>query len=295
MYFASSSWSFQPTEIAFDKLGNILFGESPQISAFWRDIDGEESSLFVEWELVSKTVFSYPTEISDESLFKDTPVLLFTGGANPYKSETLEFQTVHIGKITLKAKSDLDEEKGTLEIEININKPIKLGNTYNQLEGPGNGMDDKIIFYAHKYGIPPQYLKGHVHQEAEKRDGKYLKDSFRYELIGWDYGKTISKGIYQWGDDEWQKYEISKLCFEYPNGTDITQKIEDLINDFYMITKIEENKKEPSKPIYRCSKYKDLNENAKLVGVYNANNGWGDGSYPNKLYKRRSPCGIRIG
>lgn len=269
------------------KSANILFAEKPKISAYWKDKNGKEEEIQVKWELTSTNISSDPTSISDSSLFRNSPVLLFTNNQNPYNSKVLEFQTVHTGNIKIRTTYELEGNKSELEIEINIDKPSRLGNF-------SNNYDEKIIEYAHKYGIPPQYLKGQVEKEAIKIGGNYRADSFRYELIGWDYGTSLwhGIGIYQWNEITWEDYRTSYSCFHYPDGSNLSQAVLNKINQYY---KIIDMKTDISNP-YICDTYSNLSTYATLVDVYNANNGWGDGSYPYVFYNgREGPCNRREG
>lgn len=257
---------------------NILFGERPKITAYWRDKNGEESPISVKWEITGKSVSG---NVSNKSLFKNTPVLLFTGGQNPYTSQYLDFQTVHIGIMTLKISSEVEGKEGTIEATININNPSRLGNA-------PNNFDSKIIEYADKYGIPPQYLKAHVNKEAKIKNNAYVANSFRYEPIGWDYGLSLynKKGIYLWKKNDWARRGTSYDCFNYPYGTNLSNDIIQKIEDFYKIVEINPENVNP----YICEKYANLSDVATLTEIYNANNGWGQGSFPNTYYRLMGPC-----
>ncbi|NMB99909.1 MAG: hypothetical protein GYA35_06485 [Thermoanaerobaculaceae bacterium] len=174
---------------------------------------------------------------------------------------------------------------------------MRLGTTYNNY-------DEEIIKYADKYGIPPQYLKGHVHQEAKKENGNYIADSFRYEPLSLDIGTENSTaggllaGVWIWTPDEWADKGTDYASFHYPDGTLLSPQLSQKIDAFKKIVSMIPNPIDPSCIDYQCKTYGSLEppETATLTNIYNANNGWAEGSYPNRLYGRKGPCsGTRQG
>lgn len=163
---------------------------------------------------------------------------------------------------------------------------MRLGTTYNNY-------DREIIKYADKYGIPPQYLKGHVHKEAKIENGQYVADSFRYEPIGWDYGTTLKKGVWKWTKNDYTGHNVDYDRFNYPNGFSISETMRSKIGKFYKITSITETDELLQ---YGCDTYATLNppEYATIYNIYNANNGWAEGSYPNTAYNFSGPCESRM-
>jgi hypothetical protein len=282
--------------VVFDKdnlNSDILFGQKPKFRAYWKEANGEEEILPVKWEMTEKNINSSPISIdNNKSLFPDTPFLEFNRGID--KKSELEGMSVHIGSFKLKVTSDESGKDGSLEITVTINSPSRLGTTFNNY-------DSNIIKYAHKYGIPPQYLKAHVHQEAKKRSGNYAADSFRYEPLSWDIGTEGStsggllKGIWQWTLSEWNTFHADFSAYHYPDGSELSPAILEKIADFNKITSINYDPNNPNLPSYGCETYGTLEppETATIVDVYNANNGWANGSYPNIAYGSNGPCGGR--
>ncbi len=284
--------------VLFDKdnlNSDILFGQKPKFRAYWKEANGEEEILPVKWEMTEKNINSSPISIdNNKSLFPDTPFLEFNRGID--KKSELEGMSVHIGSFKLKVTSDESGKDGSLEITVTINSPSRLGTTYNNY-------DNEIIKYAHKYGIPPQYLKAHVHQEAKKENGQYVADSFRYEPLSIDMGREgcvdygFLKGVWSWTPEQWNEHFTDFYTFNYPNGICLSPLVIEKINSFSKITSIGDNPQDPSRPIYQCSNYGSMNppDIASVVDIYDGNNGWGQGSYPNVLYGRMGPCSRREG
>jgi hypothetical protein len=111
-------------------------------------------------------------------------------------------------------------EANWAEVQVNVNKPAKLinwkivkgepdfvnGNDYSQttdvLGSPLN-VDNLIIDFAGRYGIPPQYIKGHMYKEADKsavRGRAQFNPSYRYEpWADYEFQKRYSK-VDKWGN-----------------------------------------------------------------------------------------------
>jgi len=268
---------------------DVLFGEEITLT-FHKNDCSDPNLVKVSYSATSETVNSELPLDSQKSLFQNKPEIIFGTIPDDGVSQ-IQFQTVHTGDFLLEITPKQNSAK-TYKVKVHINKPTKLGTDYNNY-------DTEIIKYADKYGIPPQYLKAHIHQEAKIRNGQYVADSFRYEPLGIDIGRDglieygFLKGIWSWTSEQWSEHFIDYSAFNYPNGSCLSPAVLEKINAFNKITSISDDPVNP----YHCSTYGSLSppEIATVVDIYDGNDGWGDESYPNVLYGRKGPCSRREG
>lgn len=119
------------------------------------------------YQLASATI-SPPAD--PDSLFGDLAVIGYGGANVTPTSNSVTFQTIHLGQVPLQ----IIPSDGSPMVTVNITviKPDALGETHNEV-------DDLLIYEANQYGIPPDYLKGQVQHE-----GTFNPTSYRYEPIG---------------------------------------------------------------------------------------------------------------
>ena len=68
----------------------------------------------------------------------------------------------------------------TGEIKLEVKKPARLGTTYNLIDDVKSvsfNLDDTLIVYAGRHGIPPQMIKGQIEKETQP----HFTPSYRYE------------------------------------------------------------------------------------------------------------------
>ncbi|HSY50658.1 MAG TPA: hypothetical protein VLC46_17770 [Thermoanaerobaculia bacterium] len=102
-------------------------------------------------------------------------------------SATKRFIAVHFGTtpITMTPVTSADDPQRQINVEVIL--PTDLGTSEHSFSDGSNDLDldDYVSNVAHNTGIPPQYLKGQVHQEEYL--GRYLvADNWRYEPVGSD-------------------------------------------------------------------------------------------------------------
>ena len=264
---------------------DVLLGKTPVLNFRWKDCKGGLETA--NWSISEETVSTEANIDLQKSLFPDKPEVIFSSNQKQGQGNNLQFQTVHTGSFKITLTPNI-HQGNQVTVVFNITKPAKLGTTYNKY-------DTEIIEYADKYGIPPQYLKGHVHKEAKKDEGQYMADSFRYEPLTWDVKGMRVSG---WSESKWINKGSRKDTFGYPNGSALEGVI-DKVNSFCYGTI---NIPEPtSAPLYNCTPYTEYSEDnddtlsdnpkpVKVIDVFNFNNGWAQGSYPQVLYGRDTSC-----
>lgn len=105
----------------------------------------------------------------------DGKVLLPLDIAQDATSE--RFLAVHLGTVSVTITPTLSSTVPAKKVNVRVVKPTLLGATQNSF-------DDYFITVAHNTGIPPQYVKGQVRQEAD--GGKIAAGNWRYEPCGAD-------------------------------------------------------------------------------------------------------------
>ena len=272
------------------------YGLMKAILKFYNESNCGGDQVEVDWEVVEGSEKVSP-ELPDDgkkSLFPTKPEIIFADNPQQGEANQLQFQTVHTGEFKLKItpKNQTSNPPKSVELLLKINKPTRLGTTFNNY-------DNEIINYAHKYGIPPQYVKGQVDIEAKKKKNingqwQYIADSFRYEPVSWDIS-NVSK----WTENDWVKNGSDMWAFKYPLGYNL-EGVWDKINQYcYGIITIPQDP--TALPVYTCTPYSDYPEDnldsdpsnpkpVRVADVYNFNNGWAEGSYPQILYGRPTTC-----
>jgi len=260
----------------------VLFGDAPKVKFHKKDCQGDP--IMATCAVSAENPTPDLGIDANKSLFKDKPEIIFGDISAPSGNSEVQFQTVHTGsfQMTITPK---DTTIKPITITFKINKPAKLGTTYNNY-------DTEIIKYADKYGIPPQYIKAQADMET-----KFHPDYFRYEPLSWDIsGYEVTK----WSNEKWKEQGSSKSAFCYPNGTAL-EGVLDKVNSFCYGT-ITVPQGPNAVPIYNsCTPYYEYAEdnfdvdpdNPKPVrarDVYNFNNGWADNTVPQLLYSRTTPC-----
>ncbi len=101
-------------------------------------------------------------------------------------SATKRFVAVHLGTtpITMTPFTSADDPQRQINVEVIL--PTDLGTSEHSFSDGSNDLDldDYVSNVAHNTGIPPQYLKGQVHQE--EYIGEVRADNWRYEPCGAD-------------------------------------------------------------------------------------------------------------
>jgi hypothetical protein len=101
-------------------------------------------------------------------------------------SATKRFIAVHFGTtpITMTPVTSADDPQRQINVVVIL--PTDLGTTEHSFSDGSNDLDldDYVSNVAHNTGIPPQYLKGQVHQEEYL--GQVRADNWRYEPCGAD-------------------------------------------------------------------------------------------------------------
>ncbi len=268
----------------------VLFGDAPLVKFHKKDCQGDP--IAVTCTIIEENPTPDLGIDAERSLFIDRPEIIFGDISEPSGTSEVQFQTVHTGSFNLTI-TPTDTTIKPITVTFKIEKPAKLGTTYNNY-------DTEIIEYADKYGIPPQYLKGHVHKEAKKVDNsngqkEYVADSFRYEPLTWDVkGMRVS----EWSESKWINKGSRKDSFGYPNGSELAG----VLNKVNLFCYGTINIPEPtSAPLYNCTPYTEYPEDnddtlpdnpkpVKVIDVFNFNNGWAQHSYPQLLYGRETTC-----
>ena len=262
---------------------DVLFGDAP-ILKFYNENNCGGPQVEVDWEVVegSETVSPKLPDNGEKSLFPTKPEIIFADNPQQGEANQLQFQTVHTGEFKLKItpKNQTSNPPKSVELLLKINKPTRLGTTYNNY-------DNEIINYAHKYGIPPQYIKGQAQQESGLNANAY-----RYELRTYDknlLSKKFSDTGY-WSDPRFnlQYYRLETTT----NGNLYPQDVSPRAKYSY-IQSFNANLNPPEWP-YTCATipsvypFNDTNspvrDPIKLFDIFEANDGWPYFTYPWKAY-----------
>lgn len=262
---------------------NVLFGQSPKIEAYWKPGDDITQSTLEnsEWKASNEIA----PNASSNGLFKDRPEVLFNNNAGLVKGDHIQFQTVHSGFFKLTIKSTVKEHKSLPESHVEAGIYINIPEHLHDLPGPSCPYDEKIITYADKYGIPPQYIKSQVYVETFY---KFKKKTFRYEPLSWDK-RYASK----WSNSEWTNRGYAP--FRFPKGPKLSNEDFNQRDKFTHITKIDFTIQPPLRP-YTCDPYERTESNVYLRSIFIAHDGWEIGSYPWNIYNTngidniKGPC-----
>jgi hypothetical protein len=141
--------------------------------------------------------------------------------------------------------------------------------------------DGLIVSCADKYGIPPQYIKSQVFRESK---GTYDPTAYRYELKSIDLDTVARK----WTDYDWQRYDYSMYRFPRAGaGTNFTDEDISPRNQYSFIAAYTPSATWP----YSCANYQTTDAHAYLWDLYEADDGWPEGSYPATVYPgHTAPC-----
>ena len=106
----------------------------------------------------------------------------------PHETGALNRRTylaVHLGQVTVTATPD-DPEIAPGTLTIHVDAPAALGSAFNEV-------DAVLVEVAHRWGVPPQFVKAHAHKESSP---SFDRMSYRYEPIGAWVGDltAISRG-----------------------------------------------------------------------------------------------------
>jgi hypothetical protein len=139
------------------------------------DANGAPQDVKANFDLSSANVSPAPDQ---NGLFPNNVVIEY---ADSTADTSKTFQAVHKGTVTLKI-TPTDQQNGTVTkpdpvtVNLTINDPASLGSSHTDL-------DSTILNYAHKRGIPPQYIKGQIRQEST---ATFDPNFYRYEPLGSD-------------------------------------------------------------------------------------------------------------
>jgi hypothetical protein len=261
--------------------GTILFGQAPRLTAYWHDnVSGIDSQEAVKWEIINEEPFG----ASPDGLYPSKTVVLFTEGDPTFSQPSIEFQTVHAGQLKIKATTlGTSGHSGTIELDLGVVFPSGLKEMANTVQDP---YDDKVIFYANKYGIPPQYIKSQVYRESRRgRNDVYNATAYRYEMKSFDMDHYSD-----WDDSDWQAGGLDQ--YKLPGGA-LVRPADLKPRHEYSFTAYDATKDQAGQWPYTCGSNDAGTEPHLLFEIYKANDGWFDGSYPNLLYGRVGPCDKR--
>jgi len=124
--------------------------------------------------------------LDSRALFREEVVLEFDKGT---LSTSKAFQAVHRGEAILTI-DPVEESLPTVRVKLVIYQPEELG-------GVRHILDSSFFVLAHRYGVPPQFIKAQVEREAHKTpDGTdYVRESYRYEPLNLKTGDlNVSRG-----------------------------------------------------------------------------------------------------
>ena len=118
--------------------------------------------------------------IEGTALFPGPTIFKFSG--TTLGPDTADFMAVHLGEATI---SVTPTGQSPVFLRVKVGPPLRLGNTAL------SSIDNYIINTAHRFGIPPQFLKAQVAQESPKFDTR----AFRYEPLNGVVGDfKVSRG-----------------------------------------------------------------------------------------------------
>ncbi len=148
----------------------------PLGAKFWLQlvtVDPDNSNNYAELQADSQFKLSddaKPDPAVQDALFPNNVLI-------EYAADTTEnfkyFQAVHLGTVTLTI-TPTDKSALPVTVAITINRPASLGTSWNY-------WDPKIVALAHRRGVPPQIIKGHI-----QRESGFDPNSYRYEPLNPD-------------------------------------------------------------------------------------------------------------
>ena len=258
---------------------NIPLGLPPRFLALWKATPAsQETEEVVTWQVSGEHVDG---PLEQKALYQTRPEHPLTGADPIYRNKELVVQTVHRGYFTLTATPVDAGHKATFVLKVKIVTPTGLGNL-------PHGHDAKIIEWADKYGIPPQYIKGQILQEQPKPPqglDDFKEDVFRYEPITRDYEQIAINPSFSWTAHDFSMYKLPPQAYNMDFSPRETYKL---------ITHIDFTAQPPAYTCAQATQYID-GQPADPISLYQffaANDGWHPGDYPWTLYGGRpSPCG----
>ncbi len=149
-------------------LGHVFFVELVRKNA-----NGVRTPIDSTFTINSATIAPALTE---DTLFRNIVAVVF-GPAAP--TTVKYFQTMHLG--TMEILIYPADGSDPVRVALSVIVPQTLGTTLNTY-------DPQIIDLAHRFGIPPQFLKAQVQQESD-----FDPSTFRYELLSKDW-QEVSGG-----------------------------------------------------------------------------------------------------
>jgi len=161
------------------------------------------------------------TRMFTGSLFRNYAVFGY-GSATEYL-DSRRFQPVHYGDVNIFIEPR-DTAIAPLSVALRVGKPGQLG-APRPATGPRSirndtSFDARFMKYAHKTGIPPQYLKGQADQESELGIGIMDPKNYRYELVTKD-NNFIQRTTCQRDPNghDWNPYRCDQWAnFRMPSG-----------------------------------------------------------------------------
>jgi len=252
----------------------ILFGQAPRLQAFWKPAGGgEETPETVKWEIVAGSETA--PNADPKGLYPGKPAVFFTGGVNPYEHAELRFQTVHTGAFVLRATTKDTDHKGpdgrpaTIEIAFTVAAPAGL-------RGRPATHDPKILQYADRYGIPPQYLKAQAFRESGLDS-----QAFRYEP------RTVDKKyLSQYKDSDWlfSGWDLYRYRLPIDPAVSFIDPADLGPRRIYRVTEFQDT--EPPAWPYTCHELgaESTYDPVTLFQIFEADDGWPCGTTPWKTY-----------
>ena len=115
-----------------------------------------------------------PDGLDDLGLFREKVVLEFDKDT---LSTSRAFQALHRGE-TILTIDPTEDSLPTVRVKLVVYQP-------EQLAGDRHTLDSSFFVLAHRYGVPPQFIKAQVEREADKTPDQkdYVRESYRYEPL----------------------------------------------------------------------------------------------------------------
>jgi len=141
---------------------------------------------------------------ASRAIYPDHPAFLFGPSLEAAEGETARLAAVHLGTLTVTVTPlDPDRAGAAFSFPVEVVPPARLGTANTKF-------DRLIVDVAHRYGIPPQYLKAQVHHESA---GTFDPSVYRYEPYSFDM-RRISK----WAAQDWNNPLHEYSLYRMPGG-----------------------------------------------------------------------------
>jgi hypothetical protein len=129
--------------------------------------------------------------ISEPTLFKDHQIIEFDKSS----SDTIKsFQAIHLGDAL--ATISPSDGSSPVKVRITVVPPAALGTSHNDV-------DDVLVDFAHRRGVPPHLFKGLV-----RRESNFRPDAYRYEPLKVDLG-AVSHGANVRANLPYSRYRLA--------------------------------------------------------------------------------------